>query len=232
MKINTTLATLLSGATLMLSSLSANAGTVTYALPDIGTFTGYTNSTVSDTYSGNGFVGLYNTMGNGVPAWAHLFGVESTDYSRTLIQIDLSGLSGAASSAILGFSLLDGGVGPHGISVTGFGGTGALAYTWDAPAANFGSVDGTVVGGANVIDVAALLNAALAGGASYLDLLVQGTDTNDYMWTYTDPGRGFGADRAAASLTVTTGDVPEPTSMALFGVALAAAGLARRRKQS
>jgi hypothetical protein len=217
------------GAAAVLALMAGPAGATTYVLPDIGTFPDYTDSNTSDTFSGNGFVGEYNTVANGVPAYAHLLGVEATDYSRTIVQVDLSGLT-PVSNATLSFLLLDGGSGPHGVAVTGWGGTGALSYTWDPPGANYGGDNLTAIQGANSVDVTNLVNAAIASGDPWLDLELQGTDSNDFMWTYTWAGDGFGPDRADMRLDVT--EASEPASLALLGVGLAGLGLARRRKSA
>ena len=43
---------------LMLTATSAGAATITYLLPDIGTFTSYTSTDTSETFAGDGFVGM------------------------------------------------------------------------------------------------------------------------------------------------------------------------------
>lgn len=213
----------------LLVPAASQAAIVTYELPDILTFTTYTDTNVAATYSGTGFGGMYNTRANDVPAWVHLFGVEQTDYSRTVMQVDISGLSGQTIvSATLSFLLLDGAAGPQDVSLTAFdGGAGALSYQWNAPAINYGNLVASVTTGANAIDVTSLLAASVGGGDSWFGMHLQGTD--QFMWTYTYAGFNYGADRAVVRLTVETAAIPEPGTLALIGLALA--GLAGARKR-
>src|SRR5687768_4679160 len=96
-------------AALAFGSSVAHAATITYVLPDIGTFADYSNSNESDTYTGNGFVGMYNFNN---PEWAHLFGIEQQDYSRTIGQVDLSALAGTTiNSATFSFNIKHGAIG-------------------------------------------------------------------------------------------------------------------------
>jgi hypothetical protein len=209
-----------------LMAFQVNAAVVTYDLFDIGTFTDYTNLDTSATYSGDGFLGMYDY------AWAHLFGVEDSAYSRTVAQVNIAGLAGkTVTGATLGFSLLDGSAGSQNVTFTGFnGGSGNLAYNWDAPSTNFGSVVASVNGGANLIDIKALLEESVGAGDTWFGLHLQGSSL--YQWTYTGPG--YSVDRALAFITVEFEDgqnnVPEPASLALVGLAAVGLGLMRRRK--
>lgn len=204
------------------------ASVVTYSLPDILTFTGYLDSNVSATYLGTGFGGMYNTTAIGQPAWVHLLGVEDTDFSRTIMQVDISGLAGLSiASAFLSFNLSHG-AGPQDVEFTGFdGGAGALTYVWDATGINYGSVVAPVAAGSNSVDVTDLLAASVGAGDHWFGLHLQGTDA--FLWTYTYTGVGFGPDAAGVRLTVDTATIPVPGTLALLGVALAGLGFARRR---
>ena len=205
-----------------------------FVLPDIGTFTDYTNPNITDTYTGDGFVGLYSAAQTGQDAFAHLLGLERTDYSRTAFQVNISSLTGATiNSAFLTFDLLDGG-GGQSISATSYTSNGTMGYFWDAPD-NLGSVAANVANGANSIDVTSLLAASVAGNANFFGLHLQGTDDNNYIWTYTYTGFGYSADRANARLVVNfnggTQDVPEPGTVAmLVGLGMGSLVVIRRRK--
>lgn len=213
---------------------AAWAATISIPITDIGTFQDYTNPNTTDTYSGTGFVGLYSTAANDVDAWVHLFGLESSDYSRTILQADLSALAGhSITSATLSFSILDGGAGPHGIIITSYDADGTLRYSWDAPG-NLGTVTGNADQGVNTFDVTSLVSSRLAGGDSWLGLHLQGTDDCCFMWTYTDPGNDRTPDSALVRLDITydgQGEIPEPGTYGLMAAGLASlAWLSRRRR--
>ena len=214
--------------------LVANCGaaTVTYVIQDIGSFTGYTSTNLTATFPGTGFVGMYGNTGGNAPSYVHLFGLESTDYSRTILQVDIGALAGSSiNSAILSFQLLDGFASGHGIQATSYTANGDLAYNWDPPD-NLGVVSGTVSSGANSLDVTSLLAAQAAAGSGWLGLHLQGTDGNANVWTYTDPGFGYGPDRAQVRLTVDyNAAVPEPGAFGLAaGAFLALACWVRRNR--
>lgn len=208
---------------------AAWSATITIPITDIGTFESYENSNTADTYTGTGFVGMYDY------AWAHLFGLESSDYSRTILQADLGALAGATiSSATLSFDLLDGQAGPHGIILTSYNADGTLRYSWDAPT-SLGTANATVDSGPNTIDITSLVTARLAGGGTWLGLHLQGTDDCCYMWTYTDPGDGANPDSAMVRLNITyeggLAQVPEPATYGLMGAGLIGlAWMLRRRR--
>jgi hypothetical protein len=207
------------------------AGPIVYAITDIATFESYTSTDTSQTFAGTGFVGMYTDNDEETTAsWAHLLGLEHTDYSRTILEVDISGLAGVTiNSAILSFQLLDGFASDHGILATSYTADGNLAYSWDAPN-DLGHVAGAVNSGANSLDVTSLVAAQVAAGSSWFGLLLQGTDSDYYVWTYT--GANYGADRADMRLTINGASaVPEPGTCALAaGALLALAGWVRRRK--
>ncbi len=206
------------------ASFQAHAGVTTFTLNDIGTFAGYTSNDTSQTFAGSGFVGMYNTQ------WAHLFGIEISSYSRTLAQVNIGSLAGKQiNSAMLSFSLLDGDTNSQLATVTGFnGGSGNLAFNFNAPGTNYGSVNATVSGGANALDITDLLTASVAANDGWLGLHFQGSDL--YQWTYTKDG--FGSNRANLQLTVDfadTTDVPEPASLGMLAIGALALAAARRK---
>ena len=225
MKLNTLLAGAAVAVIASLAAASANADTLTLALPDIGTFEGYTADNVGQTYSGNGFVGVYSFN-----QFGHLFGLEG-DFSRTIAEADVSALSGLnISSATFSFDLFEAGATGSTTTVSGYAGTGALGYLFDAPAADFGTASTVLVAGTNTFDVTGIVAAAAAAGQGNLNLFFQNSQGGD--WTYTYPGFGYDLDRAHARLTVEySAGVPEPASWALMLTGFLGAGAALRSRR-
>jgi hypothetical protein len=205
---------------------TTSAATITFEIKDLQTSLTYTDNNVAQTFAGTGFVGMYNVVANGEPAFAHLLGIEDTDYSRTNMQVGIAGLAGTTIvSATLSFQLLDGCEGcQQTIEGTAYRSSGALGYLWDAPALNYGFFAGTAAPGANAYDVTSLLAASVLAGDSWFGMHLAGTD-NEYIWTYTL------ADRDAAVVRLDVEYVPEPGTLALIGTGLATM-LARRRRRS
>jgi hypothetical protein len=210
---------------------SARAASVSIPILDVNTSGDYT-SDPSQTSPFTGFFGMYNEVAVGSPTIAHLFGVEQSDFSRTVAQVDLGFLNGATiSSASLTFLLLFGG-GTQDVQLTTFDSVGLLQYTWDAPGVNLGQgVYSSTAGGANSFDVTALIQNAANLDIDWLGLHFQGTD--QYQWTYT--GTGLDADAALLRLNIeyTDRETPVPevqTYASLFGAALVCAEAFRRRR--
>lgn len=213
---------------------AAYADGVSYTIPDIGTFAGYTTPDVGQSYGGaTGFVGLYGPSSGSDNHFAHLFGVEETDYSRVALQVDITGLAGATiNSAYLTFDLLHFGTGPQDVEVTSFSADGDLYYFWTPPD-DLGSVTDTVDTGPNSVDVTGLLASRVAGNADWFGLHLQGLIDGRFLWTYTHAGFGYGPDEATVRLVVdyTPGVVPEPATIILLGMGTAGMALRTVRRR-
>lgn len=209
------------------------ADSISYTIKDIGAFTSYRTNNVGQSYSGTGFVGLYNFGGSG--EFAHLFGIEDTAYSRTALNVDISGLAGATiNSAYLNFVLKDGTSGTQNVTLTSFTADGSLEYFWNAPD-NLGSSNYSVTGhSVNSLNVTSMLQNQVAAGADWFGLHLKGS--NLYQWTYTYTGYGDTADEALVRLVVdySPSEVPTPGSfVALIGMGgIGLVGLARRRRMA
>ena len=236
---NRFLSPLIAIAALLIGSDPVSAAVV-YNLPEIGNFDGYTDTNLSDTWTGNGYVGEYTPYGNGPDgAWAHLLTLENYPpdglYGLTIVQVDLSGVSGPVSNATLSFNILDGSTtDTESGLVYGWGGTGNLAFALAAPGVNYGSVGTTFTSGLNSVDVTSLVNAALTSGDPFLEFLMYGDDTVDgHLWTYDQPQdtNTYGTNTPNLQLSITE-NVPEPITLSLFGAGLAGAAAIRRRRKN
>jgi hypothetical protein len=212
---------------------AAHAAVVVYELPFIGTWDGYTTDDTSLTFSNTGYVGMYADGGS---EFAALFGLETSNFSRTHAQVGIGGLTGASiSSAILSFDILDGNeTGQQSVQVTGYSGTGALGYQWDAPGVNYGDDIFNVAPGSNALDITSLLAASVGAGDDWFNLHLQGLLDDINLWTYA--GDGYSDDRANVRLTVTyeagqSNAVPAPAPLGLLLVGLAGVGVLRRRSR-
>lgn len=218
------------------AAVPARAASYTFVLPDIGVYDAGTAAPATavdtgQTFAGDGFVGLYAAGIYGYPAFASLFGVEQNDFSRTIAQIGIAVLDGMqVLGATLGFYLETrepfGGAGLHGVEITGYAGSGALGYAWNAPDDNYGSVNAWVDLGSNSVDVTALVAAAVSHGDAWLNLHLRGSDEL-YLYTRTEDDR----DAADLRLFVIAEPlvVPVPSAWAGFAGALLALAGARRR---
>ena len=208
------------------ANVPAHAAVAVIPILDIGTSADYDTPNTGQSYSGTGFVGMYNTSAVGYEAFGHLFGVEQIDFSRTAMQADIGFLSGVTiNSAILSFDVLASG-GDQNVTVTSFTANGNLGYTWTPPD-NLGSVVAPTTSGANSIDLTGLVQSRATAGAPWLGLHLNGTDQYQYTYTYT--GYGYGPDSANVRLTVDyeprSSAVPEPFSAAVWGLVASMCGI-------
>jgi len=211
----------------LLYAAHAGATVISIDLDDIGTFAGQRNTNLASTYAGTGYLGMYTT------AWGHVLGVESANFSRTIMQVDIAAFAGMViTDAVLSFDLKDGATGVQNGTVTGFdGGSGRLAYRWNAPAVNYGSVKAPLKGRAtNNFDVTALLAASVANGDDWFGMLLRGSTLS--QWTSANYST-YANGRANMHLDVSYEKpvvVSAPATPMLFGAGLLVLAL-RRRKQ-
>lgn len=205
----------------LLAATQAHASVMTISLNDIGTFSTLRNSNTTSTYAGTGYLGMYST------AWAHVLGVERSNLSRTIMQVDIGALAGKTiSSAVLSFELKEGETASQNGTLVGFdadANAGKLAFSWNAPGASYGSVVSTLAGRAvSRFDVTGLLAASVAAQDSWFGMHLRGSALA--QWTVANSG-GYAADRAGMVLTVNYRDaasLPEPGALLLMGAGLAA----------
>ncbi len=208
------------------ASSTSQAASLTYSLLDVGNFASYAVDNTGQSFSGTGFVGLYEAAQNSTDQFVHLFGLEVADYSRTALEVDISALAGATiNSAFLSFELKDGDVASQTVTVTSFSADGTLEYFWNPPdvlaSANY-TVTSLVP---SILDVTGLLQARVNANAGWFGLHLQGSDASQY--TYTDASQVSGnPDSAVVRLNVDfTAAVPEVSTGVAVSMFLGAAGL-------
>ena len=205
----------------MLVALSGEvrAELLTYQIEYIGEFG--TTPNLGQVYSGTGYVGMWDNH------FVSLLGLDKDDFTRTVLQIDISGLEGSTiNSAQLDFTLLNGSSGTQTVTVTSFTADGELAYFWTPPD-DLGSNTYSVTGLAdNSLDVTDLLQERVSSAADWLGLHLRASTLNHF----TQLGD---SDTAQVRLVVDHARVPEPSCLVLVGIAASATGISivRRRRQ-
>lgn len=210
-------------AAILLCSGGAQAALINYTILNIS----QEGANTSAVYAGTGYAGVYgNTVGaqfNGI------FGLEY-DFSRTLVQVDVSAISGATiNSATLSFYLQNGNGNLAPVTVTRFAADGTLEYSFGSPG-NLGTVAGQTAGpGANALTITSLVAAAATAGDDWLGLhLMTTSGAGNYQWT--PANRSGNADAALVRLTVDYDPVPipEPATILLVLTALVSMMALRR----
>jgi len=226
---------------LALTALGAHAGTTTIDITQLYSGNkGYEDTTLSDTFGGTGYLGVYpdtpNEFGAQGPAVAQGFSLEYYDgvYSDVELEASLSGLAGdTITSATLSFGLFSGSGGNETVEVTSFTTNGVLSYHSTAPN-DLGDVFGTATQGMNSINVTSLVANAVGAGQSYVGLFLtpEGPGQN-YLYTYSEGGTGDNS--ADVKLTINYSPAGAPgvpdgaSSLLLFGLGLAGLGLMAHR---
>lgn len=215
----------------------AAAGSITYTLLDVVPDDSYTISNTGQGYDGPGYVGLYGPGGFEDNTFVNLLGMESTDYSKTLVLVDISALAGSTIDlAQLSYKLLDGAGSGGTTEIRGFAIGPQLTYIFNAPTADYGIVTQALAAGQNQsFNITAIVQAAVTAGASRLGLHMQNTVGSNYRWTYTRAEEdGTGPDTAQMRLTVRFDgggqQVSEPATLALLGAGLLGLAAFRRRR--
>lgn len=185
---------------LIAANTTARAGSISYEIGDIGNYTGYSSYDTDQTFTGTGFVGMYQD------SFSHLLGLEKNGYSRTAAQVGIHDLADKTiSSAYLAFDINNGINESQEIILSTFDSGGLLGHEWDArnPAISLSS-DGL---GTQLFDITALVADAVDSGIEWLGLHLMGTD--EYQWSYTYSGYGYNADSAQMRLIVEYDDEQE-----------------------